>query len=191
MKNILHYHNGVFSENTGATLTLVVALSMLLAPLLFVFYEGFISRTSQNKKDEPDADIQPSCRVILAGFGRFGQIIGRLLAAQGFQLTILDHSPGQVELVRRFGTIVFYGDAARTELLAASGAENAQLLIVAVDNADKSLQIIDNAKEHFSNMKILARAVDRRHAYQLIKRDIESFRRETFDSALHLGVEAL
>jgi len=154
-------------------------------------YESFISRTSQNKKDEPDDDIEPSCQVILAGFGRFGQIIGRLLAAQDFELTILDHSPGQVELVRRFGTNVYYGDAARTDLLTAAGAENAQLLIVAIDNADKSLQIIDNIKEHFPHLKILARAIDRRHAYQLIKRDIESFRRETFDSALHLGVEAL
>ncbi|MBN4053595.1 cation:proton antiporter [Haliea sp. AH-315-K21] len=182
---------GVFSENTGSTLTLVVALSMLLAPLLFVLYASFISRTSQNKQEQADEDIQPSSQVIVAGFGRFGQIVGRLLSLQGFELTLLDHSPGQVEMVRRFDNTVFYGDAARTDLLAAAGAENAKLLIVAVDDADKSLQIIDNAKEHFPHMKILARAIDRRHAYQLIKRNIESFRRETFDSALHLGVEAL
>jgi glutathione-regulated potassium-efflux system ancillary protein KefC len=182
---------GVFNENTGATLTLVVALSMLLAPLLFVLYDRFISRTSQNKHYEDDRVIPSECEVIVAGFGRFGQIVSRLLSLQGFKLTLLDHSPGQVELVRRYGGTVFYGDAARTDLLAAAGAENAKLLIVAVDDAEKSLEIIDNAKKHFPDMKILARAIDRRHAYQLIKRNIESFRRETFDSALHLGIDAL
>lgn len=182
---------GVFSQNTGATLTLVVALSMLLSPLLFVLYESFISRSNQNKHELADTDITPSCQVIVAGFGRFGQIVARLLSAQGFELTILDHSPSQVEMVRRFGSTVFYGDAARTELLAAAGAENAQLLIVVVDDADKSLQIIDNAKQHFPHMKILARAIDRRHAYQLLQRNIAGIRRETFDSALHLGTEAL
>ncbi|MDG2090686.1 MAG: cation:proton antiporter [Gammaproteobacteria bacterium] len=182
---------GVFSENTGSTLTLVVALSMLLAPLIFVLYENFISRTSQNKLEQDDEDITPSCDIIIAGFGRFGQIVGRLLSLQGFELTLLDHSPGQVEMVRRFDNTVFYGDAARTDLLAAAGAETAKLLIVAVDDAEKSLEIIDNSQKHFPNMKILARATDRRHAYQLIKRNIGSFRRETFDSALHLGVEAL
>lgn len=181
----------VFSQNTGATLTLVVALSMLLSPLVFVLYESFISRSTQNKQEQADTDISPSCQVIIAGFGRFGQIVARLLSAQGFELTILDHSPSQVEMVRRFGSTVFYGDAARTELLAAAGADNAKLLIVAVDDADKSLQIIDNAKQHFPHMKILARAIDRRHAYQLLQRNIEGIRRETFDSALHLGTEAL
>jgi len=181
----------VFSQNTGATLTLVVALSMLLSPLVFVLYESFISRSTQNKQEQADTDISPSCQVIIAGFGRFGQIVARFLSAQGFELTILDHSPSQVEMVRRFGSTVFYGDAARTELLAAAGADNAKLLIVAVDDADKSLQIIDNAKQHFPHMKILARAIDRRHAYQLLQRNIEGIRRETFDSALHLGTEAL
>tara|TARA_R110000824_G_scaffold52692_5_gene146342 strand:- start:20693 stop:22495 length:1803 start_codon:yes stop_codon:yes gene_type:complete len=181
----------VFDEVTGATVTLVVALSMLLAPLLFVIYESFISRSSQNTQTQEDTDIQPSSQVIIAGYGRFGQIVGRLLSVQGFQLTLLDHSPGQVDLVRRFGTTVFYGDAARTELLAAAGAEKAKVLIVTVSDASKSLEIIDNAKLHFPHLKILAKAIDRRHAYQLMKRDIEAIRRETFDSALHLGIEAL
>ena len=181
----------VFDAATGATLTLVVALSMLLAPLFFVIYENFISRASQNAPAQEDTDIQPGSEVIIAGYGRFGQIVGRLLSVQGFHLTLLDHSPGQVDLVRRFGTTVFYGDAARTELLAAAGADKARVLIVTVSDADKSLEIIDNAKQHFPHLKILAKAIDRRHAYQLMKRNIAGIRRETFDSALHLGIEAL
>lgn len=164
---------------------------MLLAPILLVIYEFLSIYKDKQKHVQEDSNIQPSCEVIIAGYGRFGQVIGNLLSSQGFQLTLLDYSPSQVKQVRGFGGTVFYGDAARTELLTAAGAENAQVLIVAVNNIEKSLEIIDNAKRHFPHLKILAKAVDRHHAYQLMKRDVEGFRRETFDSALLLGVEAL
>jgi glutathione-regulated potassium-efflux system ancillary protein KefC len=181
----------VFDQATSSLITIVVALSMLIAPLLFVAYEAYFSRLGQNATYTDDQEIQPSCQVVIAGYGRFGQVVGRLLASSGFDTTILDHSPSQIDLVRRFGHTVFYGDAARRDLLEAAGASKAKLLVVGVDDADKALEIIDIAKKHFPNLKILARAVDRRHAYQILHRDIDGFRRETFESALKLGNDAL
>jgi len=180
----------VFDSDTGNLVIVVVALSMLVSPLLIVLYEFLLSRPSQDARPEED-DIPSTDEVIIAGYGRFGQIIGRLLEAQGYHLTILDHSPGQIDLVRGFGNTVYYGDAARVELLAAAGAADAKLLVIAVDEPAKTAAIVETAKKHFPNLKILARAIDRRHAYELIRSKVDGFRRETFDSALHLGIEAL
>jgi len=181
----------VFDDATSGLITIVVALSMLIAPLLFVAYEAYFSRLSQRASYVDDQEVQPTCQVIIAGYGRFGQIVGRLLSSNGIHLTILDHSPSQVDLVRRFGSTVFYGDASRLDLLEAAGAGEAKLLVVGVDGADKSLEIIETAKKHFPHLKILARAVDRRHAYEIIHQKVDGFRRETFDSALKLGTDAL
>ncbi|WP_283789251.1 monovalent cation:proton antiporter-2 (CPA2) family protein [Bermanella sp. WJH001] len=181
----------VFDDALVNMITVVVALSMLISPLLLVAYELYFSRKGQQAQPEPDTNIESTEHVILAGYGRFGQIIGRLLMAQGYNLTILDHSPGQVDLVRRFGTKVYYGDAARRDLLEAAGANEAKLLVIAVDEADKTLDIIHMAKQHFPHLKILARAIDRSHAYAIMQTKIDGLRRETFDSALHLGVDAL
>jgi voltage-gated potassium channel Kch len=181
----------VFDDALVNMITVVVALSMLISPLLLVAYELYFSRKGQQAQPEQDTNIESTEHVILAGYGRFGQIIGRLLVAQGYNLTILDHSPGQVDLVRRFGTKVYYGDAARRDLLEAAGANDAKLLIIAVDEADKTLDIIHMAQQHFPHLKILARAIDRSHAYAIMQTKIDGLRRETFDSALHLGVDAL
>jgi len=181
----------VFDQATASLITIVVAISMLLAPLLFVAYEAYFSRVGQKASYQDDQEIQPSCEVIIAGYGRFGQIVGRLLSSNGFQTTILDLSPSQIDLVRRFGNTVFYGDAARRDLLQAAGASRARLLVVGVDDADKALEIIDTAQAHFPNLKILARAVDRRHAYEILHRNVDGFRRETFESALKMGTDAL
>ena len=181
----------VFDDALVNLITVVVALSMLISPLLLVAYEIYFSRKGQQAQLEQDTEIDSTEQVILAGYGRFGQIIGRLLVAQGYNLTILDHSPGQVDLVRGFGSKVYYGDAARSELLKAAGANDAKLLVIAVDEADKTLEIIHTAQKHFPHLKILARAVDRSHAYAIMQTKIDGLRRETFDSALHLGVDAL
>ncbi len=181
----------VFDVQTSSLITIVVALSMLLTPLLLVVYEAYFSRKSQNAVYQDDQEVQPTCQVIIAGYGRFGQVVGRMLSSNGFHTTILDHSPSQIDLVRRFGSVVFYGDAARADLLAAAGAKQAKLLVIGVDQADKAMEIIATAKKHFPHLKILTRAVDRRHAYQIIKSEVDGFRRETFDSALKLGTDAL
>ena len=178
-------------EQTKLT-TLVVAISMLMAPLLLMIYDKMLSNTNntQAEFDKPE-NIEATSSVIIAGYGRFGQIIGRLLSAQGYHLSILDHSPSQIEMVKRFVTTVHYGDAARKDLLDASGAEEAKLLVIAIDDADKILEIAVMAKKHYPNLAIVARAIDRGHAYELMKLGVTSFKRETFDSALNLGVEAL
>ncbi len=183
----------VFDMQTSNIITVVVALSMLISPLLLVGYEAFMSRPSQNnddEKDQEDKDISPG-EVIVAGYGRFGQIVGRLLKSQGYVVTILDHSPSQVELVRRFGSKVYYGDASRKDLLQAAGAARAKLLVIAVDEADKTIDIVKTTQKHFPNLKILARAIDRRHTYELMRLNIDGIKRETFDSALNMGVDAL
>ncbi|WNO09413.1 monovalent cation:proton antiporter-2 (CPA2) family protein [Teredinibacter sp. KSP-S5-2] len=181
---------GIFNTDLGSTVTVIVALSMVSSPLMLMLHERYFGTTSQVNNREADT-IDSQGEVIIAGYGRFGQIVGRLLSAQGYNLTILDHSPSQIDLLRRFGSKVFYGDAARRDLLEAAGAEEAKLLVVAVDEPDKSLDIIKMAQQHFPDLKILARAIDRRHTYELMRMNIAGIRRETFDSAIHLGVQAL
>lgn len=179
------------TEQTKLT-TLVVAISMLMAPMLMMLCEKIINNgnSKQPKFDSPEK-IEATKNVIIAGYGRFAQVIGRLLTAQGYHLSILDHSPNQIDLLRRFGSKVYYGDAARGDLLEASGASDAQLLVIAIDDADKILEIVKIAQKYYPSLKIAARAIDRRHAYQLMNLGITTFKRETFDSALNLGVQAL
>ncbi|MDX1461126.1 MAG: NAD-binding protein, partial [Xanthomonadales bacterium] len=140
----------------------------------------------------PDEEIEEQHnQVIIAGYGRFGQIVSRLLKASGFQTTLLDHDAGQIELVGRFGNKVFYGDASRTELLEAAGAEHAKVLVIAIDHKEKAVRMVEAARQAFPHLKILARAYDRRHAYQLMNAGAECITRETFGSALSMGEDAL
>ena len=182
----------ILTPEQTSLVTLVVAVSMLVAPLLLMAYEQLQKRTSNSAPefDKPE-QISSAKHVIIAGYGRFGQIMGRLLHAQGYEITVLDHSPSQIELLRRFGNTVFYGDAARQELLEAAGAHTVQMLIVAIDDADKTLEIIKLAHKNYPQLKIVARAIDRRHAYQLLNLKVDAFNRETVDSAINLAVDAL
>jgi len=181
----------VFDQHTVNILIIVVALSMLIAPLLFVAFEAWYGRLSQHASYHDDEDIEPTCDVLIAGYGRFGQIVGRMLASSDFHLTIIDHSPSQVNMLRRFGNTVFYGDMARRDLLEAAGAHEAKLLVIGVDDIEKCMEIIDVVQKHYPNLQILARAIDRQHAYRLLDKNIVSFERETFHSALKLGRTAL
>jgi voltage-gated potassium channel Kch len=172
---------------------LIVALSMAMTPLLMIFYSRtlmplFMSRLPETTYDQIDAHERS---VILAGYGRFGQIIGRFMRAQGVKLTILESDPDQLELIRRFGNKVYFGDATRLDLLKSAGADKAAMLIVAIDNADKALEVVSLAKREFPHLKILARARNRRHAYELHKAGADFFRRETFDSAMVVAQKAM
>ncbi|WP_166419515.1 monovalent cation:proton antiporter-2 (CPA2) family protein [Pseudoalteromonas sp. Z1A8] len=182
----------ILTPEQTSLVTLVVAVSMLIAPLLLMLYEQLQKRSSSAlpEFDKPE-QISTAKHVIIAGYGRFGQIMGRLLHAQGYEITVLDHSPSQIELLRRFGNTVFYGDAARQELLEAAGAHTAQMLVVAIDDPDKTIEIIKLAHKNYPQLKIVARAIDRRHAYQLLNLKVDAFNRETVDSAINLAVEAL
>ena len=182
----------ILTPEQTSLVTLVVAVSMLVAPLLLMVYEQIQKRSNSTAPefDKPE-QISSAKHVIIAGYGRFGQIMGRLLHAQGYDITVLDHSPSQIELLRRFGNTVFYGDAARQELLEAAGAHTAQMLVVAIDDPDKTIEIIKLAHKNYPQLKIVARAIDRRHAYQMLNLKVDAFNRETVDSAINLAVDAL
>lgn len=174
-------------------LIMVVVLSMMLTPLTLIVFEKLVQprlfkTCSDREDDEIDQDDNP---VIIAGFGRFGQIVGRLLRASGYQATLLDHDAGQIELVGRFGSKVFYGDAAKGELLKAAGADRARLLVVAIDDREKTVRMIQVVKMQFPQLKVLARAYDRIHAYELIAAGADFIARETYGSAVAMGEEAL
>jgi voltage-gated potassium channel Kch len=129
--------------------------------------------------------------VIVAGYGRFGQIAGRLIEASGFRTSVLDISTTQIDLLRRFGRRVQYGDASRLELLQAAGAGTAKLLVVAIDDRERALEIVETAKHAFPQLIILARAWDRRAAYDLLEHGADAVERETFEGSLALGRVAL
>ena len=174
-------------------LIIVVVLSMMLTPVAILLFEKYIQprliKTYGKREDDRiDSAENP---VIVAGFGRFGQVVSRLLKASGFESTLLDHDAGQIELTERFGNKVFYGDAANGELLRAAGAEHARLLVIAIDDRAKAVNMIQIARNQFPELKILARAYDRTHAYELIYAGADFITRETFGSALAMGEEAL
>jgi len=174
-------------------LILVVVLSMVLTPIAIIFFEKIlqprlVGTCNEREDDEIDDGETP---VIVAGFGRFGQVVSRLLKASGHESTQLDHDAGQIELSGRFGNKVFYGDAANVELLRAAGAENARLLVIAIDERQKAIDMIHSARMQFPGLKILVRAYDRTHAYELIHAGADFIVRETFGSALATGEEAL
>jgi voltage-gated potassium channel Kch len=129
--------------------------------------------------------------VIIAGFGRFGQICARLLEAEGVHPTVLEADSDQVDLLRRFGRKVFYGDASRHDLLETAGAAEARLLILALDRPEKTLELVHTAKKHFPGLTLLARARGRVEAYELVRAGVDHVYRETFDSALRMGADAL
>ena len=184
---------GVLSREWEALLTMAVALSMATTPLLLILHDWWMARLecAQGAKDEADVIDEKDAPVIIAGFGRFGQIVGRLLMANGARAVVLDHDPDQIELLRKFGTKVFYGDATRLDLLHAAGAKGAKLLVNAIDDVEDSLKLTDIVREHFPNLKMVARARNVTHYVQLRQRGVEVVERETFESALLAGRHAL
>lgn len=182
---------GLLPERTEALLVLMVALSMVATPLLLLLFDRFVA-PGLNASGRPDDVIPPQHDpVIIAGFGRFGQIIGRLLYAQGIGVTVLDHDPDQIEFLREFGFNVYYGDATRVDLLEAAGAGRAKILVVAVDGMEDSLALIDRVRERWPDLKIYARARHVSHVYQLKDRGVDTFERELFEGSLMMGRRVL
>lgn len=187
--------NKVLPGSTISLLTLVVALSMALTPLLLILNDRVIQPwfDYRNQSDTPEHE-QPELvehPVIIAGFGRFGQIVGRLLHGHGIGTTILEQDASQIEMLRKYGYQVFYGDASRLDLLHAAGAHKAKLLVLSLNDPATSLEVIEMVKKHFPHLRILARAQDRPHAHEILRHGIDSVHRETLGSAVDLGVEAL
>jgi glutathione-regulated potassium-efflux system ancillary protein KefC len=185
----------VFDAHIASILVLVVALSMVVTPLLLLFHDRVLAprwREAGAKKQRP-ADIieTQEDHVIVAGFGRFGQIVGRLLRANQVKLTVLDHDPEQIELLRNFGIKVFYGDATRIDLLNAAGAGKARALVIAIDGVAESLALVDAVRREFPQLPIMARARNVSHLYDLMDRGVTIIERETFEGALQLGQSVL
>lgn len=181
------------SAEVSGLLMGVVALSMMTTPLLLGAYNALIEprRRSGPPRRPPDA-IEPAAEpVIVAGFGRVGQIVARLLNASGIETTVLDHDPEHIETIRRFGFKVFYGDAGRLDLLRAAGADHARLLVLTIDDRIQALRIIDLVQEHFPNLTVVARAWDVFHLLQLRDKGVAEVERESFEGALSLGERAL
>lgn len=181
---------GVLPVEWAKSLTLAVALSMAATPLLLVIAAQL--EKNAPKEDRP-ADVidDENASVIIAGFGRFGQIAGRLLLANGVHTVVLDHDPDHIETLRKFDTKVFYGDATRADLLEAAGAAHAKVLINAIDDVEDSLALTELARQHFPHLKVVARARDVDHWYQLRQLGVEKPERETFESSLRVGRETL
>jgi glutathione-regulated potassium-efflux system ancillary protein KefC len=184
--------SGVVAVEDYSVLSVVVALSMVTTPfLLFAFDRLVAPRLDTRASREADEPIDARNHVVVLGYGRFGQVVTRLLRAQGFEMTLIDDDPAQIEVMRRFGVKVFYGDGTRLDLLHAAGVDRAALVIVAVAGGPRILEIIRLLKRHFPHVPIAARAVDREHAHALLDLGVSLFERETFLSAVSLGRSVL
>ena len=174
-------------------LVATVALTMAAAPILMTINERFVQPrfSSVLPARAPDDIDEHDNPVILAGVGRFGHIVARLLRANGFRTTVLDSDEEQVETLRRFGLKSFYGDATRLDLLRTAGAERARIFIIAIDDEDRALELANLVQENFPQLRILARATSRQHAYEFLRRGVKEVYRETLGSALDLSVGAL
>lgn len=181
----------VMQQSIVDLLTAVIVVSMILTPVALGAAEAVVKWRLGRQAREPDVIDGARHPVIIAGFGRFGQIVGRLLNANGFETTVIDHDPDQIELLRRFGHTVYYGDATRLDLLRAAAAGSARLLVVGLDDPQATLRLVDLAREHFPQLPMIVRVRARTQAYEMLDRGVECFERETFAAALNTGVKAL
>lgn len=185
--------NHVLPVETTNLLIATVALSMALTPLLMLLNEKLIQpRVGVKERDAKEADaIDEKNPVIISGFGSFGSIIGRMLRANGVGVTVLEIDSDKVDLLRKLGLKVFYGDASRYDLLHSAGADKAKLIILAIDDHEKMLGMVNTIKKHFPHLNILARASDRTAAYELLDAGVNHVYRETLDTSLRVGIDAL
>jgi glutathione-regulated potassium-efflux system ancillary protein KefC/glutathione-regulated potassium-efflux system protein KefB len=183
---------GILAPASAEFLVLAVTLSMLLAPLTFIALERLQKRWDE-RKAEPEFDTidGPGNPVIIAGYGRYGQVVSRVLRMAGIPFTAIEKDYQQVDFVRRFGNKVYYGDATRLELLESARARDAKLLVLAIDDVDASIRTAALVRRHFPNLPILARARNRVHLFRLRDLDIHSVQRETFLSSLYTAELAL
>jgi len=184
--------DGLLPRATADLLVIVVTLSMVLSPLLIGAADRLARRLRPLSVPPAYDRIEPEePRVLIAGFGRFGQIVARVLRARKIRFTALEVSQAQVDFVRRFGNKLYYGDASRLEMLRAAGAEHAQLLVLAIDDVEASVRAAEIARRHFPKLRVLARARNRQHAFRLMEAGVSDIWRETFASSLEVAEAAL
>jgi glutathione-regulated potassium-efflux system ancillary protein KefC/glutathione-regulated potassium-efflux system protein KefB len=180
----------IIDPQVADLLVLVVTASMVLSPVLLALYDvTFKASETDDRPFDTPVDLNP--KVIIAGFGRFGQIVGRILAAKQIAFTALEASQTQVDFLRRFGNQVFYGDASRLELLRAAHAENAEVFVLAIDDVEASVKTAQLIRQYFPHLKIFARARNRQHAFRLMDLDVRYIIRETLVSSLEMSVQVL
>jgi len=172
-------------------LLVVVALSMLLTPALFLFFDRVVASRYSDGKKQPADSIDSRASVVIAGHGRVGGIANRLLRSAGYETTVIDYSSEQLKMLRTFGVRVYFGDATRPDLLHTAGLDSADLLVVAIDDRDQIDSIVKYALKHFPKLHVTARAVNRHHVYDLWALGCRDIIRDTFDSSLRIGRSAL
>jgi glutathione-regulated potassium-efflux system ancillary protein KefC len=178
----------VFPPEMASLLIGAVAVSMLLTPLLLLVVDKWVQpHFADGERTLPEISEPQDAPVIIAGFGRYGQIVGRLLNAEGIAATVLDHDADMIEAARAFGYKVFYGDATRLDLLRTAGAETARVLVVAVDDKEQSLRIVELVRENFPHLDLVARARDVTHWNELRARGVMRVERELFEASLRTG----
>lgn len=181
----------LLDSQMASLLSASVTISMAITPLLFAFNEKYLRRFSEFS-ERPYDDIAPAnVEVIVAGFGRFGQIVSRFLNAENVIYTILDHDASQVDTARRFGSKVYYGDASRKDILEAAGAKKAKYFVLAIDDPKQSVEAAKIVKHHFPNLDIIARVRNRQHALDLMELGITSIHRETYMTSLEVAKEVM
>jgi CPA2 family monovalent cation:H+ antiporter-2 len=183
--------NAVLPQQLAAILLLVVALSMMLTPALFIVLDKVIMPRFDRQQAADADEIAEPAKVIIAGLGRFGQIINRMLLANGYKTVVLDYQADVVEGLRKFGVRSFFGDAGRPDLLHSAGLADAKLLIVAIDDAERSVEIVKHARRENPGLHIIARAFDRVHVYSLYQAGANDIVREVFDSSVRAAGYAL
>lgn len=184
--------SGVYDDFTSGVLLIVVALSMLITPVLFIINEHVIQpriiKSAMQEEDQVEDNGHP---VIIAGYGRFGQVFGRFLHANGIKLTIIDNNPHNVQYLKKFGYKVYFGDITRRDMLEAAGAANAKVLAITMSERDQIDKLVAMAQKHYPNLKLIVRAVDVAHELALQNIGVEGHRQAIFDSAIQLGTDAL
>jgi CPA2 family monovalent cation:H+ antiporter-2 len=183
--------NGVIPTAIADQLLLVVALSMLLTPGLFILYEKVIAPRFVQAQERKADEIDESGKVIIAGHGRFGGIVDRILLSAGIKTVVLDYQSEQLERLRTFGIKAFFGDAMRPDLLHAAGIAEAKMLVVAIDDKASATELVHYVSHHYPKVHIVARAIDRHHVYELYSAGAQDIIRETFDSSVRAGRSAL
>lgn len=181
---------GVLGETLSASVLLIIAMSMLVTPLLFITYDQLSKRIAQNNTEEED-EVDAQGTVIIAGIGRFGQIVNRLLQSAGFSTVVIDNDLPTVQMMRKFGFRGFFGDPTRPDLLAAAGLDDARVLVVAINDKASAVKLVAYARKARPDLHIIARAHDRVHVYELYAAGANDIVRELFDGSLRAGRYAL
>jgi CPA2 family monovalent cation:H+ antiporter-2/glutathione-regulated potassium-efflux system protein KefB len=187
--------NNIFSARMASIMTAVVALSMALTPLLLLIHERVVqprfNKTSTDTNTREADEIQEKHPIIIAGFGRFGNIVGRFLRVNGVKATILDLDSDRVDALHNLGVKVYYGDASRRDLLAAAGAADAKVIIIAMDTVEQTLDVVKMVRKHFPHLQMLVKAENIPDTYELMDLGVLHIYRETLDTSLRMGADAL